>query len=234
MARAIVLTLLAALSVLLAGCASKSGDDLTPPPDQTPTFEEAAAPTPNATANATASAGGANATASNNATAGDMPTDPGNCMGGMDMPGCTAAQAARYYAYMEAKAGPRPDETLPPIKIPLTPQGDSEKATISLDEKIVTLLVTVHLNDTGNGPYLALGPGGMGDLSLELKGASTTKTIPLTGSANSVGVDPASSLAMTFQTTISAPEPSAWTLTVSGQGQGAEVVVNLVERFVAS
>ena len=47
-------------------------------------------------------------------------------------------------------------------------------------------------------------------------------------------VDPAATLAKTYTGTITAPESGAWTLTVGGQGDGAYVETDLVERFVPS
>ncbi len=227
MRRPTLLALSLGAVLLLAGCASKGE----PAPENGPETTAATNESASAPVNATA---GTNATANQTAPAKDpsMPDDPSSCMRGMDMPGCTAAQAEAYAKAQEANAGPRPDQALTPVKIALNLQGTDQKATVALDEGTMTLFATVYVNDTGQGPYLALGPGGQGDVTLQMKGANTTKTFTLAGSGSSVGVDPAAPLAKKYTAALEMPESGAWTITVGGQGQAVQVEVDLLERFV--
>jgi hypothetical protein len=233
MPRAVLLALLLGTALVLAGCAAKTDEGATP------ASTDANESTANVHANATVTAGNASASAGNNGTTNQtgardprMPEDPSNCMGGMDMPGCTAAQYEYYYAKTMANTPqPPPDKALPPIKIGLTPQGPDGTGKASLDAGTMELLVTVHLNDTGPGPYAALGPDGTSDLKVTLKGPTASKVITLAGSSHSVGVDPASPLASRFTGSVTMPAAGDWTVTLDGIGQNAQVTINLVERF---
>ncbi|GEM_PF-1960208 len=175
--------------------------------------------------------------ASTNSTAGNGTAQPqydySACMPGMDMPGCPASVAAEYYAKQQASAPP-PDKDLPPVKIELTPQGDQGPGKFTVDNGTKQLIVSIRLNDSGAGPYAALGPGGQGDLTLDLKGPAGSKTIALAGSANTVGVDPAAPASKgPYSGIVTAPGEGAWTITVNGQGQNANVVVSITERFTS-
>jgi hypothetical protein len=159
--------------------------------------------------------------------------DYSNCMVGMDMPGCPAAVAARMAAGQGGStAPPPPDKVLAPVKIDLTPDGSKQDGKFTLETGTKQLLVTLRLNDSGPGPYAALGMGGQGDLKVTLKPASGSgKTITITGSAQSVGVDPAAPLSRVTSDVLGAPAEGGWTLTVEGMGQNAYVSVELTERF---
>jgi hypothetical protein len=219
--RAGVLTFALIAVLVLAGCASKQ-DPVAATPPQNVTASSVGA---NATVSANATAGSGNATDASNQT-----YDYSNCMVGMDMPGCPASVAAKYYAEQAAKY--RPDKVLPPIKFTLTPQGPDKAGNFSIDNGTMQLLVTVYLNDTGTGPYAALGPGGQGDLSVALKPSSgDAKTLTMGGSANSVGVDPASPLLRSWNTLYTTPADGGWGATLSGVGQNTQVTVLLLERF---
>lgn len=185
-------------------------------------------------ANASASAPGAQVNATNasntqGSNSSNQTYEYANCMAGMDMPGCPADVAERYYREQQAKA--RADKPLPPVKIALKPQGDGQTGAFSVENGTLQLLVTVYLNDTGQGPYFALGPGGMGDLRVDLKGGSVTKSVALSGSANSAGVDPAVVMTHAYNAIVTLPSDGDWTATVQGQGQNVQVTLSIVERF---
>jgi len=175
---------------------------------------------------------GANQSATN-ATNSTSSFDPASCMRGMDMPGCTAAQAESYYQSQKGgtASAPPPDKDLDPVKIALDAQGSNPSGKATLDAGTMQLLVTVFLNDTGPGPYAAFGPGGSGDLKIDFKGPNGTKSMTLGGSGGLVGADPASPLAKTFTTTISMPDAGAYTVSVAGQGQNVQLTIRLTERF---
>jgi hypothetical protein len=180
-------------------------------------------------------------TSTNNTTASqDLGYDPSSCMVGMDMPGCTAAQADANYKKQqaaEAAKGPKPDQALPSLKIGLDPQSVGQTGGFSVDTGAKSLLVKIKLVSTGTGPYAALGPGGQGDLSVEFKApgaTSATKTITLTGTGagSSVGADPANPMDKAAASdTILVTLEGGWTLHVLGQGTNVNVQVDMTERY---
>lgn len=188
--------------------------------------------TPMAGANATADAN-ATANSSTNSTSGkdpNMPDDPSNCMSGMDMPGCTEAQAEYYYKKSKAGSAP-PDRQLAPIVIALAPDGAGQAGKFEVEMGVKQLVISVKINNDGPGPYLALGPGGEGDLKLVLKGESGAKTIPLNGTAQTVGVDPVTKLFKSYTDGLALPSEGKWAITIEGQGENAHVTVDITERF---
>ncbi|MFA5862599.1 MAG: hypothetical protein WDA16_12985 [Candidatus Thermoplasmatota archaeon] len=220
-ARLVVPSMVIIASLLAAGCVG-SNDHESP----------AAAPTTNDTPElhmqmqmneTNASAPPSNSTTTN------QTYDYSSCMVGMDMPGCPASVAEKRY--LEAQAKARPDKQLPPVKIALKPQGDGQTGAFLVENGTLQLLLTAYLNDSGPGPYAALGPGGMGDLKVELKAGASTKSITLANSANSAGVDPAVVMTHTYTSMVALPADGEWTVTVLGQGQNAQVTLVLVERF---
>lgn len=171
-----------------------------------------------------------NASASpSNSTSTNQTYDYSSCMVGMDMPGCPASVAEKRY--LEAQAKARPDKELPPVKIALAPQGDGQTGKFAVENGTVQLLLTIYLNDSGPGPYAALGPGGTGDLKVDLTGGDSTKSIALAGSAKSAGIDPAAPMSHLYNAIVALPARGEWTATVQGQGQNAQVTLLVVERF---
>lgn len=233
MARAPALAIILGVGLLLAGCAQKGDPAATSNPGLKVGSTNATANNPNAT-KATPSPSPANATNNGTAPADDMPQEGATCMRGMDHPGCTAQQAENQYkkwkAAQDAK-GPAPDRALTPLKISLNPQGTNQGASANIDEGTMTLFITVYLNDTGPGPYAAVGSTPMNDIQVVLKGTSTTKTITLQGTSASIGADPAAPLAMKATSIISMPESAVWNIQVNGQGQNARVEIDMLERF---
>jgi hypothetical protein len=222
--------LLVAAALLMAGCAAKND------PHAHESTSDGNVSVASSGANVTMPEGASNATGNATSSNGtDMPSDPANCMGGMDMPGCTSQQADNYYKKRkaeEAAKGPPPDRALTPLKIALSPKGDNQGGSSNFDDGTMTLFITIYLNDTGTGPYAAVGPSGQGDLSLLLKGPkSMSKTVALSGTGPSVGVDPAAPLSKKFTAQISMPETGVWSVTVNGQGQNARVELDMLERF---
>lgn len=229
MPRQVLLSLLLGLALLLAGCAAKTdGDEPTPEGD-------AAGNGANTSADNATMAPAANAT--NTTSSGDtsMPDDPSQCMSGMDMPGCTQAQAERYFAAQSALPPPPADKALPNVKIELNPQGDAtQTATFQVpDNDTKQLLVAIRVNDSGQGAWFVSGSGTppASDLKVTLKSGSVTKTITVSG-IQSAGVDPANALAKgPYNDAIPLPPAAGWTITVDGVGQNVHLDVQLTERF---
>lgn len=146
----------------------------------------------------------------------------------MNMDGCTAAQADAYFNARKANAPP-PDKELPPVTILLDAQGANPTGAFSLDEGTMVLLVEVYVNNTGPGPYFALGPDGAGDLMLDLVGPTETKTISLPG--ENIGIDPANPLSKMVSATVDMPTIGDWAIALNGQGTNAAIEVRLIERF---
>lgn len=221
MRQALLAALVGAL-ILVAGCASKE-DPATPTPETQNNVTTTAATNGNATTNATA-----NATAAPPGKDPNMPDDPSACMGGMDMPGCTAAQSAYYYKkQQENYVAPPPDKPLAPVKITLTPQGPDASGKFSIENGTMILLVSLYVNDTGTGPYLAMGANPGDDLKLEIKGP-TTKTFTIKAAE---GVDPVAALSTQTNSEISMPAQGDYTVTLTGMGQNVVVTMTLTERF---
>lgn len=226
--RSPALALLSALALLLAGCASKTDEPT--PTSSTPTSSEPLQAS-NTTVNNSSST---NTSKANNTTARDprMPENPGNCMGGMDMPGCTAAQYDYYYAQQKANAPPTPpDKELPLVVITLTPQGADKVGSATIDAGVMQLFVTVFLNDTAAGPFIATGAGVVDDVKITLKSETEAKTMTLAGSALSAGADPVAPLSHKVAATFMMPPAGDWTITVEGLGLNAVVTLAMVESY---
>lgn len=226
--RTTLLALLVGLALLSAGCATKTEEPATTTP--TP-VEETPLQSSNATVNNSSTT---NSTAATNSSAKDprMPDNPGNCMGGMDMPGCTQAQYDYWYAQQKANAPPTPpDKELPPVVITLTPNGPDKVGSTTIDADVMQLHVTIYLNDTGAGPYAALDSGLVGDVKVTLKSEAEAKTMTFTGSALSVGADPAAPMSHTTTASFMMPPAGDWTITVDGMGLNAVVTIVMVESW---
>lgn len=230
--RSALLAVSVAIALAAAGCASKqdpaasaSGED-EKGAGQAIESASTSANTTQAETNATTAT---NSTRPANATKpADMPSKPENCMRGMDMDGCTAAQADAYFDARKANAPP-PDKELPPVVITLDAQGSNPTGSFTLDAGTMTVLIEYYLNSTGPGPYFALGADGAGDLALNLVGPTETKTITIAGL--NAGADPAKPLAFRSTSTLDMPTIGDWTVTLEGQGANVELEVRLVERF---
>lgn len=213
----------------MAGCVGKDEPATPgggPTPDASPSTPTAASPATAAPSNGTTTS---NATAETNGTkASDMPSDPGNCMRGMDMDGCTAAQADAWFDSQKANAPP-PDKELPPVVIVLDAQGANTPGAFTIDAGTMRLLVHMYLNSTGPGPYAAVGPDGVGDMQLRFVGGDDTTTLTIGG--RNVGVAPADPLANAFTAVLDMPAAGDWTLELEGQGSNAQLEVRLIERF---
>jgi hypothetical protein len=225
--RSSLLVFVLAAALVLAGCVKQDK----PPADNVgaaTTNSTPLAPS-NATANATANV---NASTGTNGTGKDpnMPSDPSSCMSGMDMPGCTMAQADYYYKHSKAGSA-APDRALPPVVVALDPQGAGQSGKFTVENATQQLLISIKIKDDGPGPYAALGPGGQGDLAVELKGPASTKKIMLNGTTQSVGVDPASTLFKSFVDGLVLPGEGSWTIQVDGQGKAVTVEIDITERF---
>lgn len=180
----------------------------------------------------------ANTSANQSAPAKDanMPSDPSACMSGMDMPGCSAAQADAYFTKMTANAPP-PDKTLTPVKIALTNDGTGETGKFTLDNGTMHLLVKVQLKDAGGGPWAVFGPGSppSGDLQVDFTppGAKAPSfSVVVKGSGEQAGIDPAANLDITSTGESPMPAMGDWGITVGGSGVNAGLTVTLTERFV--
>jgi hypothetical protein len=226
------LVLLLAIVVLATGCAAKDG----PTSKESAKISDVETSTNSTNANTQAPAlAQSNATANSNTTTdanttkpSDMPSDPSNCMRGMNMDGCTAAQADAYFDSRKVNPPP-PDKELPPVVIVLDTQGANPSGAFTLDAGTMTLMVQIYLNDTAPGPYAAVGPGGVGDLTLSFVGPKETTTYTIKGP--NVGVDPADPLADKFTTMLEMPAVGDWALTLDGQGSNTQLEIRLVERF---
>jgi len=177
-----------------------------------------------------------NATATAPASDANMPSDPSACMSGMDMPGCTSAQADAYFKKMSAQAPP-PDKQLAPVKIPLAQDGSGETGKFTVDNGTMHLIVKIELKDDGSGAYLVQGPGqapSSGDLEVlfTAPGAKTPAfKITLKGSGGSVGVSGVNSLDLTANGETAMPLEGDWVVSLGGSGIGAGTTISLTERF---
>lgn len=225
-----------ALALLVAGCTTP--EDTAEAVDETAAAIDAANQQMQAAAgmsqqgsNASMSAN-ANASASSNATANSTANqtqyDHSNCMRGMDMPGCPAAEADRYFDEIAANRPP-PDKPLEPILIALDPTGEGQTGAFRIDEGTMKLLVEVHVNHTAMGPWAVVGSAPGEGLRLEFTGGEATESMAL--GEPDAGVDPALALRGTYRTEISMPAAGDWTLNVAGRGTNAQVDILLVERF---
>lgn len=223
-----VLALLLALGFIAGtGCIGKEGtpaassdaDDLVDPA-ASDAAQATSPPTPPSADNKTAS--------ESNATATDGPSDPSNCMRGMDMPGCTQAQADAYFDE-RAKNAPPPDKPLDPFTITLDPQGADQTGAFSVDNGTTVLLIEFYLRNSGQGPYAALGADPAGNMEVEFVGESGSTVFELGGA--SIGVDPASALDRKSMAMLPEPSAGGWTVTFLGQGTNVELEIRIVERF---
>lgn len=219
------------VALAAAGCVSADDPAANPSPTPGPAPEDEdvgrTSTSVNATtANRTTSAGSAQA--ANSSADPNKPSKPENCMRGMSMDGCSAAQADAYFGSQKADAPP-PDKILPPVLIALDAQGSNPTGAFTLDEGTMVLLIEYSLNSTGSGPYFALGPDGAGDLTLSLVGPTETKTITIDG--RNVGADPARPLAIRSTATVEMPTIGDWSVALEGMGSNVELEVRLVERF---
>lgn len=236
MSRRALATLLV-LTLALAGCTAR---EEAPKPQaaeatlaaEDTTAEASADPTP-ADGPATTDAS-ANTTAEANATAPGEPEDPGNCMRGMDMPGCTKEQADAYFDRIKAEQaarGPPPDKALPVLKIDLTPTGENQLSSFAIDDGTRRLFISVFLNASGPGPYAGLGPGGSDPMQLTFTSSDSTTTITLAGAPETVGIDPARPYTKTFLAEIEMPAAEVWEIALLGHGENAGIEIAMVERF---
>lgn len=226
-ARTALLVIVLASVIVVAGCVKKD------PPASDTVGAAGINATPTSHANATTNASAhANASAGTNGTGKDpnMPDDPGSCMSGMDMPGCTSAQADYYYKHTKAGSA-APDRPLAPVVIALTLDGTGQAGKFTVENGTQQLLISIKIKDQGPGPYAALGPGGQGDLKVELTGPAGTKTIALNGTTQSIGIDPASTLFKSYVDGLVLPGEGDWTARVVGQGKNVNVEIDITERF---
>ncbi|MEA3199840.1 MAG: hypothetical protein QOE90_1268 [Thermoplasmata archaeon] len=164
--------------------------------------------------------------------------DGSNCMGGMDMPGCTARQAEIYFDQQAAAPPPPPDKPLPNVKIDLAQQGPATQKFSLPDAGVKQLLISIRLNSTSTGPYAACDsatPPCQGSITVTLAGKTASGKVTLTN-GDMQGVDTGQSAAGPkaegpWNTAILNPDSGDWTITVDGIGTNAHVDVQITERF---